>query len=117
MAIVFCVRKVLSSESFCHMARPTRLDDESNFDHLKTSTDEENTTFVYDLIKFNMKMKMREIILTLRISESVRKMGSNIAIESHKLRRVEISQHRLSDVNKTNLIADDETGVHPSIQA
>ncbi|GFS13145.1 histone-lysine N-methyltransferase SETMAR [Elysia marginata] len=48
----------------------TSLDDESKLGRPKTSTNEENTTLVDELIKYDRRMKIREIALKLEIPKS-----------------------------------------------
>ncbi|GFR60954.1 histone-lysine N-methyltransferase SETMAR [Elysia marginata] len=87
----------------------TSLDDEPESGRPKTSTNEENTTRVDELIKCDRRMKTREIALNLEIPKSAvheivhdtlgyRKVCARwvpkMLTEDHKLQRVEIS-HRL----------------------
>ncbi|GFN92564.1 histone-lysine N-methyltransferase SETMAR [Plakobranchus ocellatus] len=84
----------------------TSLGDEPKSGRPKTSTNEENTTHVEELIRCDRRMKIREIALKLEIPKSTvheivhdtlgyRKMSARwvpkMLTEDHKLQRVEIS--------------------------
>ncbi|GFN96863.1 EF-hand calcium-binding domain-containing protein 6 [Plakobranchus ocellatus] len=105
------------------------LDDEPKSGRPKTSTNEENTTRVDELIRCDRMMKIREIALKLKIPKSTvheivhdtlgyRKVSARwvpkMLTEGHKLQRVEISQRLLQRCQQDN--GDEDTthiGVGP----
>ncbi|GFN78960.1 histone-lysine N-methyltransferase SETMAR [Plakobranchus ocellatus] len=107
----------------------TSLGDEPKSGHPKTSTNEENTTHVDELIRCDRRMKIREIALKLEIPKSTvheivydtlgyRKLSARwvpkMLTEDHKLQRVEISQRLLQRCQQDN--GDEDTthiGVGP----
>ncbi|GFN91049.1 histone-lysine N-methyltransferase SETMAR [Plakobranchus ocellatus] len=107
----------------------TSLGDEPKCGPLKTSTNEENTTRVEELIRCDRRMKIRKIALKLEIPKSTvneivhdilgyRKVSvrwvPKMLTEDHKLQRVEISQRLLQRCQQDN--GDEDTthiGVGP----
>ncbi|GFN89002.1 histone-lysine N-methyltransferase SETMAR [Plakobranchus ocellatus] len=107
----------------------TSLGDEPKSGRPKTSTNEENTTRVDELIRCDRRMKIREIALKLKIPTSTvheivhdtlgyRKVSARwvpkMLTEDHKLQRVEISQRLLQRCQQDN--GDEDTmhiGVGP----
>ncbi|GFO05470.1 histone-lysine N-methyltransferase SETMAR [Plakobranchus ocellatus] len=107
----------------------TSLGDEPKSGRPKTSTNEENTTRVDELIRCDRRMKIREIALKLKIPKSTvheivhdtlgyRKVSARwvpkMLTEDHKLQRVEISQRLLQRCQQDN--GDEDTthiGVGP----
>ncbi|GFO31656.1 histone-lysine N-methyltransferase SETMAR [Plakobranchus ocellatus] len=107
----------------------TSLGDEPKSGRPKTSTNEENTTRVHELIRCDRRMKIREIALKLEIPKSTvheivhdnlgyRKVSARrvpkMLKEDHKLQRVEISQRLLQRCQQDN--GDEDTthiGVGP----
>ncbi|GFO25928.1 histone-lysine N-methyltransferase SETMAR [Plakobranchus ocellatus] len=107
----------------------TSLGDEPKSGRPKTSTNEENTTRVDELIRCDRRMKIREIALKLEIPKSTvheivhdtlgyRKVSARWVpkklTEDHKLQRVEISQRLLQRCQQDN--GDEDTtliGVGP----
>ncbi|GFO04673.1 transposase [Plakobranchus ocellatus] len=107
----------------------TSLDDEPKSGRPKTSTNEENTTRVEELIKCDRRVKIREIALKLEIPKSTvheivhdtsgyRKVSARwvpkMLTEDHKLQRIEISQRLLQRCQQDN--GDEDTthiGVGP----
>ncbi|GFS08758.1 histone-lysine N-methyltransferase SETMAR [Elysia marginata] len=86
------------------------LDDEPKSGCPKSSTNEENTTRVHDLIKCDRRMEIRKVAFKIKIAKSAvhkivhdtlkyRKMSARwvpkMLIEDHKLQRVDVSQHLL----------------------
>ncbi|GFO46264.1 histone-lysine N-methyltransferase SETMAR [Plakobranchus ocellatus] len=99
----------------------TSLGDEPKFGRPKTSTNEENTTRVDELIRCDRRMKIREIALKPEIPKSTvheivhdtlgyRKVSARwvpkMLTEDHKLQRVEISQHLLQRCQQDNVDED-----------
>ncbi|GFR61944.1 histone-lysine N-methyltransferase SETMAR [Elysia marginata] len=95
----------------------TSLDDEPKSGRLKTSTNEENTTRVDELIKCDRRMKICKIALKLEIPNSTvheivhdplgyRKVSARwvpkMLAEDHKLQRVESSQRLLLRCHQDN---------------
>ncbi|GFO28103.1 histone-lysine N-methyltransferase SETMAR [Plakobranchus ocellatus] len=95
----------------------TSLGDEPKSPRPKTSTNEENTTRVDELIRCDRRMKIREIALKLEIPKSTvheivhdtlgyRKVSARwvpkMLTEDHKLKRVEISQRLLQRCQQDN---------------
>ncbi|GFR93055.1 histone-lysine N-methyltransferase SETMAR [Elysia marginata] len=107
----------------------TSLDDEPKSGPPKTSTNEENTTRVDELIKSDRRMKIREIALKLEIPKSTvhkivhdtlgyhkvsARWAPKMLTEDHKLQRVESSQCLLLRCQQDN--RDEDTmhiGVGP----
>ncbi|GFR91950.1 histone-lysine N-methyltransferase SETMAR [Elysia marginata] len=100
----------------------TSLDDEPKSGRTKTSTSEENTTRVDELIKCDRRIKMGEIALKLEIpSSTVHKIVHDtlgylkvsarwvpkMLTEDHKLQRVEISRRLLLRYQQDN--GDEDT--------
>ncbi|GFO18924.1 LOW QUALITY PROTEIN: histone-lysine N-methyltransferase SETMAR [Plakobranchus ocellatus] len=100
----------------------TSLGDEPKSGRPKTSTNEENTTRVDELIRCDRRMKLREIALKLEIPKSTiheivhdtlgyRKVSARwipkMLTEDHKLERVEISQRLLQRCQQDN--GDEDT--------
>ncbi|GFN78594.1 histone-lysine N-methyltransferase SETMAR [Plakobranchus ocellatus] len=94
----------------------TSLGDEPKSGRPKTSTNEENTTRVDELIRFDRRMKTRKIALKLEIPKSTvheivhdtlgyRKVSARwvpkMLTEDHKLQRVDFRNAFCSDANKT----------------
>ncbi|GFO19279.1 histone-lysine N-methyltransferase SETMAR [Plakobranchus ocellatus] len=107
----------------------TSLGDEPKSGGPKTSTNEENTTRVDELIRCDRRMKIREIALKLEIPKSTvheifhdtlgyqkvcARLVPKMLMEDHKLQRVEISQRLLQRCQQDN--GDEDTthiGVGP----
>ncbi|GFR63081.1 histone-lysine N-methyltransferase SETMAR [Elysia marginata] len=101
----------------------TNLDDEPKSSRPKTSTKEENTICVGELIKCDRRMEIREIALKLEIPKSTvheivhdifgyRKVSARWVpkmLTDHKLQRVEISQRLLLRCQQDN---EDENMTH-----
>ncbi|GFO18336.1 histone-lysine N-methyltransferase SETMAR [Plakobranchus ocellatus] len=105
----------------------TSLGDEPKSGRPKTSTNEENTTRVDELIRCDRRMKIREIALKLEIPKSTvheivhdtlgyRKVSARwvpkMLMKDHKLQRVEISQRLLQQCQQDN---GDEDTTHISV--
>ncbi|GFO02482.1 histone-lysine N-methyltransferase SETMAR [Plakobranchus ocellatus] len=106
----------------------TSLGDEPKSGRPKTSTNEENSTRVDELIRCDRRMKIREITLKLEIPKSTvheivhdtlgyqrvsARWVPKMLTEDHKLQRVEISQRLLQRCQQDN---EDEDTTHIGVR-